>query len=143
MNKMPLKLFSLLIATALLLSPMMVLADDVCHGPDCARQSETNDGWNCCQTEENFSCCQEAIIPLEGADAGIDLLVDAAASANEKETESKNPGCHCSMSAYCNSSAVMPVGAADRATLLDMPYQHIPASFTNSGWIYQILHPPR
>ena len=143
MKKMPLKLFSLVIATAILLSPVMVLADDSCHCPDCARERASDRGNSCCAAEESCCCCQGAKVLVEGSNGGVDPLIDYSNSDDEKESGSKGHDCQCCMSIYFNCSAIMPVGDAGRVALSDGLYQHIPVSFTHSGWVYQILHPPR
>jgi len=134
-----LKLFSILTASALLLTPVMVWADDVCHCPDCVRERESVRGDSCCHAGESCCCCREANVPTEGLEGGDDF----STSDNDKDTESKNHDCQCCLSANVSSGAIMPVGEAGRATLLDVPYQHAPVNFERSGWVYQILHPPR
>ena len=146
MTKVMAKMTGLFMAATIFLSPLLALADASCRCPDCARRACVVKSRICsckdCEDTGHSRCspddrsCQTCKVP---ANAGQ----DADASHPEHPSRPESEGCHCNGYIYGHGSAVLPVGEANASSCPVEFYQQIPATLITSGWVYQILHPPR
>lgn len=140
------KWLCLFMATAVFVSPLLVIADDICRCPDCARRI--------CVIKPKVSSCRNC---CENTSLGTDQDGDTARQSNalaqsfrdvnpEKPghpspTESKDSNCNACI--YTHGNAILPIGDAGTCSPTEAFHQPIPKIWVTSGWVYQILHPPR
>ena len=146
MKNVSLKILFLFVATAIFVSPLVAMADHFCRCPECARgtcivKSADCSSSNC--SREVSPCCDKdaAVSETPGADQDSGADSNAAESDHKSQTESKD--CRCSTYLCYDGNGIMPVQSSILSSTTDEFHQRIPKAFVTSGWVHQILHPPK
>ncbi len=134
MRNILLRVLFLFIATAIFVSPLIAMADDFCRCPDCARQTCLVKSEHC----PGRYCSQEA-----GPCCGRDAAAESDPAEPNHKSQEKSKDCHCSTLICYDGNAIMPVSSSILSSTADEFYQRIPKAFITSGWVHQILRPPR
>ena len=147
MRNISLKILFLFIAMAVFASPLVAMADDFCRCPECARGTCAVKTADCsssnCAEEAAGSCCEQnaAISKAPGADEGTVADSSAAEPSHKSQTTPKD--CRCSTYLCYDGNGIMPITSSVLSSTTDEFHQRIPKAFVTSGWVHQILHPPR
>ncbi len=143
---MSLRVLFLFIVTAIFLSPLITMADDFCRCPECARGTCFAKSTDC-----SSSHCSEEVSPCCAQDAAVSKMPGAkkypagASKTSEPshKSQTKPKDCRCSTYLCYYGNAIMPIASSTLSSTTDEFYQRIPKAFVTSGWVHQILHPPR
>ena len=145
MRRVTPKALSLFIAVTVFMSPLLGWADMTCRCPDCARSE--------CVIRSRLCNCAECPEPADTVptpeQAGCQGCSTVAAqpcpnaNSNEPEHAPESKGCQCNAYVYTHGSAVLPMEDSGSFAIAEEFFQQTPRTFVTSGWVYQILHPPR
>ena len=146
MRNILLRVLSLFIVTAVFVSPLVAMADDFCRCPECARGTCFAKSTDCSSShcsEEVRPCCaqDEDVSKMPGANQDPAGASDPAEPNHKSQTKSKD--CRCSTYLCYYGNAILPITGSILCSTTDEFYQRIPKAFITSGWVHQILHPPR
>ncbi|MHC4371883.1 MAG: hypothetical protein ACYSW8_30095, partial [Planctomycetota bacterium] len=82
-----------------------------------------------------------AVSKMPGADQGPVGASNTAEPDHKSQTESKD--CRCSTYLCYDGNGILPVASSTLPSTIEELYQQIPKESVTSGWVYQVLHPPR
>ena len=146
MRNISLRVLFLFTATATFASPLIAMADDFCRCPECARGTcfvKSTDCSSGYRSEEVSPCCDqdEAVSKMPGANQ--DPAGDSDTAEPDHKSQTKSKDCRCSIYLCYDGNGILPVTNSILSSTIDEFYQRIPKAFVTSGWVHQILHPPR
>ena len=146
MRNLSLRVLFLLAAMAIFVSPLVAMADEFCRCPQCAQGTCSVKSADCsssyCSQEANPCCDQNsAVSKTPGAKHGPVADSNSTEPDHKSQTESKD--CRCSIYLCYDGNGILPVTSSILSSTIDEFYQRIPKAFVTSGWVHQILHPPR
>jgi len=146
MRNISLRVLFLLAATAIFASPLVAMADDFCRCPQCAQgtclvQSTDCSSGNCSQ--EVSPCCDHDTAVSKAPGANQYPVADSDTAEPDHKSQTKSKDCCCSIYLCYDGNGILPIGSSILSATTDEFYQRIPKAFVTSGWVYQILHPPR
>lgn len=146
MRNISLRILFLLTATVVFASPLIAIADDFCRCPQCAQGTCLVKSEHCpgvFSSEEASPCCRQDEAVSQTPGTNHDPVSDCSPAEPDHKSRTKSEGCHCSIYLCYDGNAIMPVSSSVLSLTTDEFYQRIPKAFVTSGWVYQILHPPR
>ena len=140
------KMQCLFMAATVFLCPLLVVADSACRCPDCARRictvkSEAGAYADC--SERTTSCCCQGDALSQQSHAPAEPTQAANPVAPQHQASGESKGCHCNAYIYTHGNAILPLAQANTSLAPEAFHQPAPKSALTSGWVYQILHPPR
>ena len=146
MRRMKTRVLGLFMAVIIFLSPLLTLADVICRCPDCARRVCAVMPAACaCQddSEASPSCCSRNVVDSQACELELDSGPDTDSAHPRHPSAPESQGCNCNGYFYTHGSAVLPMGGTNTLSITEEFYQPLPTTLITSGWVYQILHPPR
>jgi hypothetical protein len=146
MRNISLRILFLFIATAVFVSPLVAMAGDFCRCPDCAQGTCFVKSTDCSSgfcSEEVSPCCDQNAAVSKTPGANRDPVADSDTAEPDHKSQTKSKGCRCSTYICYDDNGILPIGSSILSSTTDEFYQRIPKAFVTSGWVYQILHPPR
>ena len=146
MRNVSLRVLFLLAAMAVFASPLVAMADDFCRCPQCARGTcfvKSTDCPSSYCSQEVSPCCDRDVAVSKTPGANHDPVEKSDTAVPEHESRTKSKDCRCSTYLCYDGNGVLPVTNSILFSTTDEFYRRIPKSFVTSGWVYQILHPPR
>jgi len=146
MRPMLTRMLGLFMAATVFLSPLLALADVSCRCPDCARRVCVVKSRACaCKdcSEASHSCCDRDSLGSQGSKVLPEPARDVNPAIPGHQSPSESKGCHCNGYIYTHGNAILPLGDTSVSSPSEEFHQLIPKTTVTSGWVYQILHPPR
>jgi hypothetical protein len=140
------KIQCLFMAATVFLCPLLVIADSACRCPDCARRVCVVKSRACaCKdcSEASDSCCSRDSLGSQGSEVLPEPTQDVNQEKSGHQSPSESKGCHCNAYIYTHGNAILPLGDANASLAAEEFHELIPKTVITSGWVYQILHPPR
>ncbi len=140
------KWLCLFMATTVFLCPLLVIADDICRCPDCARRAcvikpgvcSSKDG-----PESSHPCCSQEGAVSQCPNARSEPIQDVNPDEPGHPSPMESRGCHCNAYIHTHGNAVLLSGETNVSSLTEEFHQQLPKTLISSGWVFQILHPPR
>ena len=146
MRNISIRILFLLTAMAVFASPLIAIADDFCRCPQCARGTCLVKSEHCpgvFPSEESRPCCGQDEAVSSTPCTNHNPVSDSSPAEPDHKSQTKSDGCHCSIYVCYDGNAIMPTSSSVLSLTTDELYQRIPKTFVTSGWVCQILHPPR
>lgn len=140
------RLFCLFIAAAVFVLPLIIMADDCCRCPDCARRtcpvkSET------CPAEryraETGCCCDGGPVACRTSEPKAGPLDDAGTPGPGHKAPGDSSDCRCGTYLCYDGNALLPPATSNVFSSEDEFYRLTPGAFAGSGWVHKAFHPPR
>jgi len=146
MRNISLRILFLFIATAVFVSPLVAMADDFCRCPDCAQGTCFVKSMDCSsgyRSGEVSPCCGQDAAVSKTPGANQYPVGDSNTTEPDHKSQAKSKDCRCGIYLCYDGNGVLPITSSILSSTTDEFYQWIPKAFVTSGWVYQILHPPR
>jgi len=146
MRRMMTKVLGLFVAATIFLSPLLAVADVSCRCPDCERRVCVVKSRACASkdcSEASHSCCSQDSLGSQGSEVLPEPTQDVNPEKPGHQSPSEPKGCHCNAYIYTHGNAILPLGDANASLASEEFHEPIPKTALTSGWVYQILHPPR
>lgn len=145
MRHVSLKMLSqCMMAAALFLSPLLSMADVACRCPDCTRRE--------CLIKSRVCDCKDCAASTPGCTGQDPATCQGCARPtppsrpSDPDTSEHAPAskaCDCNAYIYTHGNAVLPGQDTGPYAAAAQFYQQPPTTVIASGWVHQILHPPR